>query len=189
LGNYTVQIQAVNAEVPNQSPKASTTIKPVETSYGTWLPPEPVLALTSAGRTITIIPRPFSHYGAAGVEYQINKAAPTADLTWYAPAFPDIVAAQSNEAAWKATAGGVAYEPGGQLTQMLPLQGQASGIPVNTTYQYRARAVTAGVTGAILYQGAWSQTHTGLATASSAKDIAANAVNTAQLNQSAVTGD
>jgi hypothetical protein len=76
-----MQIPAVNADLPEQSPIVSAATAPVETSYGTWLLPEPVFALTNAGRTITIIPQPLSLYGAAGIECQINKAAPTAALT------------------------------------------------------------------------------------------------------------
>jgi hypothetical protein len=189
LNLYSVSIKAVNVLVPNQLPVTSATVSVNDTGYGTWIPPIPTCSLTTGGRTIQIITSGMGQYGAAGTEFQVNKAAPTSDLTWYAPAFPDIVTAQNNVSSWKGASGGTVWEKGGQLNQIMPLEGQDISIPVNTTYQYRMRAVTVGEDGAVLYQGEWSAIRTALATATSPLDIAANAIGTAQLKTGAITHD
>ncbi len=82
---------------------------------------------------------------------------------------------------------GWVYEKGGELTQILPLAGQEVGIPADTPYEYRARAVTLKESGEVLYRSNWCNPRAVLAKGAGIRDIVENAIGTAQILPNAVT--
>jgi hypothetical protein len=186
LALYKLSVQAIN--ITSDKTSAVSTAVSLDTSeYLTWLPSTPVLSGRTAGRTAEITIDYQNFYGAAGAVFQIGKVSPTADAGRYAPLMADIETVYISESAWKGAANADRYEPSGQLTQQLPLEGQAVDAPVDTTYTYRARGVTKDLMGAILYYSGLSPEQTVLAKATGIRDVVNNAVTTQKLAPDAVT--
>ncbi|QQO10212.1 phage tail protein [Breznakiella homolactica] len=182
LDNYRYRVKAVN--VSNTLSENWTYCGTVDTSeYKTWIPGVPVMVMASAGRTVSISIDQQDWYGAAGAEFQINRDNGT---TWYAPRL-EANDVHQNEDAWRGTKDSVFYSASGQLTQSLPLEGQSRGLPKNTTYYYRARTVTKGEGGAVLYRSNYTGSRPAMAQATGITDIMANSISNVQIQDAAVS--
>jgi hypothetical protein len=116
------------------------------------------------------------------------KGVPT---EWYKPGMASTEEAYTNAGSWKASGpdalGGWVYEKGGELTQILPLAGQEVGVPADTPYEYRARAVTLKESGEVLYRSNWCNPRAVLAKGAGLRDVVENARGAAQILPNAVT--
>jgi hypothetical protein len=157
----------------------------IDTSeYGTWIPTVPnPLAVSAAGRTVSIAAPIQTWYGADGCEYQIKR--PDAGAAWYAPAMADTETVYENADSWRGALNGV-YATGIYFAQQLPLKNQETDAPEDTAYTYRVRAVTRAYDGAVLYRSAWSAEAAAIAKGTGVRDVVESAIGSAQIQQSAV---
>lgn len=185
LADYRIRCRLVSAV----SGKASASYKTatVDTSdYLTWIPSIPDVRTTASGRTAVLEFVRGDFYGFAGYRVQISQNG----STWYKPG--DSADAYTNEAAWRDEQNGYAQTTNAQYTQVLPLSGQARGLPTDTTYIYRALCVVAVPTTSnpnAVRVSSYSAGAAVLARATSAADIVAGAIGEAQLANSSVTAD
>lgn len=169
---------------------------PVDTSiYGTWLPTKPTGGTAQTAMRdakIQVEPPASNVYGVKRWEVQISKDG----TNWYKPASGlDVYASVDN---WRQAATLNAYREISinQWAQSLPLGGQNTNNPVNTSYKYRFRLVTErpGTTVPTGYvnsggytAGEWSDVINAVVTATSAADLVAKGVKTNALDDLAVT--
>lgn len=185
LADYRIRCRLVSAVSGKTS--ASYKTATVNTSdYLTWIPSIPDVRTTASGRTAVIEFVRGDFYGFAGYRVQISQNG----STWYKPG--DSADAYTNESAWRDTQNGYAQTTNAQYTQVLPLAGQARGLPTDTTYIYRALCVVAVPTTSspnAVRVSSYSSGAAVLARATSAADIVAGAIGESQLANSSVTAD
>ena len=185
LADYRIRCRLVSAVSGKTS--ASYKTATVNTSdYLTWIPSIPEVRTTASGRTAVLEFTRGDFYGFAGYRLQISQNG----STWYKPG--DSADAYTNESAWRDTQNGYAQTTNAQYTQVLPLAGQARGLPTDTTYIYRALCVVAVPTTSspnAVRVSSYSAGAAVLARATSAADIVAGAIGESQLANSSVTAD
>lgn len=146
--------------------------------YYDYTPTIPTLDISVSGRSILIN---FSHEKFANFaryEFQISK-----DKTdWYS--FGDSGTARTSETAWQGTLDGDTDVSGIVYSIVVPLAGQAKGLPTDTTYYIKARTVSGDESTSV-----YCDYKEVKAMANHAIDIAQSAVATAQLDTNAVTAD
>lgn len=184
LDDMTVTVTAVTDEYPSGASDGSSigTALGVDVSkYFTWIPAAPILASRASNRNALIAwDSPTQYYGTFVYHVQISKNG----STWFAPSGSlDPYASESN---WCAvdSENQYAVSSSDSWSQGLPLDGQDSGLPVDTLYHYRvARYCTETTVSSAASEIAIT------ATATSAKDVVAAAITEMALANDAVTAD
>jgi len=137
LSSYRFRVKAVNAAGVESLGWATASSVDV-TGYKTWKPTVPAPSARTAMRTISLSwPEESAAYARLRFEAQVSKD----NSTWYEPASGlDIYANEDN---WRQDADLSADRDLStpEWTQAMPLSGQASGLPVDTTYYFRFRTV------------------------------------------------
>lgn len=156
------------------------------TGYLGWTPGTPGVSGAADNRTAELrLVQAAGYYGHSRFEVQIQRDGDGAN--WYAPG--DSGAARSSETAYRSTLNGYATAYADTFAQTLPLINQAVGLPVNTSYLYRIRAVVAMPTTAApdaVARSAWTAAITVVAKPTGTVDIVEKAVKHAQLDDDAV---
>lgn len=156
------------------------------TGYLGWTPGTPGLSGAADNRAAELrLVQASGYYGHSRYEIQIQKSG---DASWYAPG--DSGAARDSETAYRGTVDEWATAYGSTFAQTLPLTNQAAGLPVNTSYLYRIRAVVAKPTTAApdaVSRSSWTSAITVIAKPTGTVDLVAKAVKAAQLDEKAVT--
>lgn len=157
------------------------------TGYVGWTPGTPGLSGSADNRTAELrMVQGGAYYGHNRYEIQIQRDGDGS--SWYAPG--DSAAARDSETAYRGALNEYASAYADTFAQTLPLINQAAGLPENTSYLYRIRAVVAKPTTAdpdAVARSAWTSAITVVAKPTGTVDIVEKAVKTAQLDESAVT--
>lgn len=190
LSSWNYRIKYVNA-AGTASINWTYTGAPNVSQYLGWTPGTPSLYAKAAGRNVSLTFNKAvapGYYGHSGFHIQIKRSDET---EWYEPG--DSGAAYDSESAYKTGAvDGYGSTPFDAFAQTVPFINQAAGIPQDTTYHYRIRAVVSVPTSAdpdaeILSD--WSSAVAVVAKVTGIRDVAEKAIRTAQLDDSAVTLD
>lgn len=184
LGNYKITIKAYSKESLKNSTESTFTID--TSNYLTWIPPVPVVRAKISDRTISLeISNPNEFYGFKCYRLQVSKDG----TNWYSGTTADAYTSEDN---WKGTKGGTTETTISQYAQTMPLSGQTRGIPVDTTYYWRALCVTSIPISSNTKRekvSAYCGKVTSVAKATGVKDLVAGAIGTAQLQNSAIIAD
>lgn len=181
---YQARVKAVSAA--GVESVAWLTVAVDGTGYAGWTPGTPVLSGAADNRTAELrMVQGGSYYGHSRFEVQIQRGDDGAD--WYAPG--DSAAARSSETAYRGALDGYASAYADTFAQTLPLINQAAGLPENTSYLYRIRAVVAKPTTAApdaVARSSWTAAVTVVAKPTGTVDLVEKAVKHAQLDDDAV---
>ena len=160
---------------------------PDVSSYKTWIPHLPFLAVSAAGRKITLAMQANNDvYGNTGFRIQIRKETLTSRY-----ALGNSSDAYSNEESYRSgEVGGYSFTTLATYDQAVPLENQSADLPQDTGYYYRIAAVNIPLQSlGSVYITPWTDDLLAVAKATSIRDIGVAAVKNAQLGQFAVTAD
>lgn len=191
LDNLNIYIVAVTAE--NTTGTSSAVVHPDVSSYLTWLPSQPTLSGSCAGRKATLTPIVGnSTYGHQGFRFQIRRSDD--GTNYYALGSSDD--AYTDETSYRTgSVGGYtleAIESMNSITQSLPLINQSASLPEDTEYYYRIYTVVAVPTTSspsAVNVSTVSDTKLITAKATGVADVVAASITTAKLAQHAVTNE
>lgn len=177
----------ISAFVENMYSKVSEESTPTTINtenYGTWKLQAPGVTVRESQRVVSLIMTQPARadnrkvYGDITHEIKIKRLTEPADVEFYKPA----TAANPWEAESNYKDGKGVIVAGNSYSQTLPLRGQESNLPIDTTYTFSIVAKNeAGISNETIVNGS--------AHATSIKDIVESAIGTDQLAQNAVTAE